>query len=335
MNVAHRPNGRAGAAPERSRRRQSDVAPLLVHIGYHKAGSTWLQQDLLNDPAAGFTTETGERRQEVIMRIAVPDPLSYDPQNVAAHYGPSLSLAREKGVTLALSHERLSGHPSSGGRDRCMIADRLKATFPDARILIVFREQRALIQSMYSQHISAGGVESLRRYLATPEPGSVRRPSFAFEFYEFDTLIDYYRRLFGADRVLALPLELLGARPSEFASRIAEFCGHPPLERSNSTVRNVRRPQLMQLVQRPLNMLFFHNDLSPGALFHIHRFHLRFKQWRPFFDVISPKFLDDWILDRQRRTVREVVGERYAKSNRRTQDLTGISLGELGYPVGE
>ena len=313
---------------------EREVAPLLIHIGLHKTGSTWLQGELLNNADAGFCMPAGESRQALIMRIGVPDPLSYDAPSVAAHYEDALKAAREQGLTLALSHERLSGHPSSGGRDRCLIADRLKLTFPDARILIVFREQRSLIQSMYSQHISAGGVESLRNFLSTPEPGWLRKPSFAFEFYEFDKLIHYYRTLFGEDRVLALPLELLKARPAEFANRIAAFCGHPPVDLPETRSRNVRRPQLMQLVQRPLNMLFFHNDLSPGALVHVHLFHLRYAKFaRRFFDLISPKFVDDWILARQERIVNAAVGTRYAESNRRTQEMTGLPLAELGYPV--
>ncbi|HEX2803851.1 MAG TPA: hypothetical protein VHN55_07725 [Sphingomicrobium sp.] len=311
-----------------------EIAPLLIHIGFHKTGSTWLQQELLDNPAFGFTTQTGETRQQIIMRVGVPDPLSYDATAVASHYAPAIDEARKSGLTLALSHERLSGHPSSGGRDRCMIADRLKSTFPESRILIVFREQRSLIQSMYSQHISAGGVESLRRYLTTPEPGWLRKPSFAFELYEFDTLIRYYQQLFGTDRVLALPLELLQARPAEFASRISTFCGHPPVEPEDTRSKNVRRPQLMQLVQRPLNMLFFHNDLSPGALLHVTRFHMRYGKYaRPLFNLITPKVLDDWILRRQRRIIDSMVGNRYAVSNRRTQEIVGLPLADLGYPV--
>src|SRR3546814_8368538 len=94
-----------------------------------------------------------------------------------------------------------------------MIADRLRETFPDARILIVIREQRALIRSMYSQHITDGGTGTLGRFLNRPEPGLGRKPWFDPEVYAFDRLIAYYCGLFGAERVLALPFELLAREP--------------------------------------------------------------------------------------------------------------------------
>lgn len=313
--------------------KQPATAPLLIHIGFHKCGSTWLQQELFNHQGCGFTDATDETRQQIIMRIGMPDPLFYDPGQVASCYAGRIEAARKAGLTMVLSHEQLSGHPSAGGRDRCMIAERLNASFPDARILIVFREQRALIRSMYSQHITAGGVESLRRWLSTPEPGCGRKPSFTFEFYEFDRLIEYYRDLFGPDRVLALPLEMLSQRPDEFTRRITGFCGRQPAGARPASARNTRRPQLMQLIQRPMNMLFFHNDLSPGALVHIPRFHNRWAKLRPLFDRLSPPFLERWLDRRQRRAIDENVGNRYTASNRRTQDITGLSLADLGYPV--
>lgn len=312
---------------------RSDFAPLLVHIGFHKCGSTWLQQELFNDAASGFTVGEGERRQDIILRLGMPDPLFYDPAEVAADYSRALAAARGAGLTLAISHEQLSGHPSAGGRDRCIIADRIRAAFPDARILIVFREQKALIRSMYSQHITAGGVESLDRWLSTPEPWVGRRPSFRYEFYEFDRLIEYYHGLFGKDRVLALPLELLSRDADGFARRIASFCGQTASRSHSQSRRNVKRPQLMQLVQRPLNLLFFHNDLSPGALVHIPRFHNRWAKFRPLFDAISPGFIERRIERSQSRKIAEAVGTRYAKSNRRTAELTGFPLAEFGYQI--
>ena len=101
------------------------------------------------------------------------------------------------------------GQVAGDDRKRARLAERLRATFPEARILLVFREQRALIRSMYSQHITDGGVESLGRFLDTPEPRLGRKPSFNLAVYEFDRLIALYRQLFGPDQVLALPVELL------------------------------------------------------------------------------------------------------------------------------
>lgn len=308
-------------------------APMLVHIGYHKTGSTWLQDRIFCDPARGLETIADAPRHRLVEDFVRPDALSYDPQATAERYSAYIEAARTRDTTLVLSHERLSGYPSSGGHDRAMIADRLKATFPDASILIVLREQRSLIRSMYSQHITDGGTESLKRFLNTPEPALGRKPSFSLAFYEFDRLIAHYQRLFWPDRVLALPFEMLARAPQAFVDRIAGFSGRPEVALDKVQRTNEKRPLLMQQIQRPLNALFYHNELSPGALFHIRRFHKRYARLRPLFDTISPRFLESRLERRLRDAIDRHVGTYFAASNARTERLTGLALQEYGYPV--
>lgn len=303
-------------------------APLLLHVGLHKTGSTWLQQNLFARQAHGFSQHE-EPRHRIVERLVLPYALSKEQARAA--YSRAIDDAQSAGRTLVLSHERLSGYPSSGAFDRKMIAERLGEAFPEGRVLIVFREQRALIRSMYSQHITDGGVGSLERFLTRPEPGLGRKPGFCLEQYEFDRLIDLYRGLFGADRVLALPVELLGKDAQKFADRVTAFCGLPPSEVGPVKRSNERRPLLMQHVQRPLNMLFYHNELSPGALVHVPRFHKRYARLRPLFDRLSPRFLERRFEDRLVRGIEAHVGDHYSMSNRRTAGITGLPLREFGY----
>lgn len=309
------------------------AAPILLHIGFHKAGSTWLQQTLFEDERAGFVPRGDAPRHRLVEEFVVPDALGFDPAPLIERYAPAVERARAAGRTVALSHERFSGYPSSGGRDRGLIAERLATVFPDARILIIVREQRSLIRSMYSQHVTDGGVESVARFLRTPEPGLVRKPSFGLACYEFDLLVGAYQRLFGRDRVLVLPVEMLAADPAGFAGAITGFCGHPapPLETVERA--NTARPLLMQQVQRPLNFLFYHNELSPGALVHVPRFHKRYARTRRAFELLSPRWLEKRLDRRLRRSIEAFVGNHYAASNARTEQLIGRSLAEYGYPT--
>lgn len=315
----------------RERLFNQERAPLLIHVGLHKTGSTWLQKQLFSDRKRGFSDSLGESRNQLKRRMITPDPLFYDAGATAKHYAPRLAAARQAGLTMVISHERLSGHPSAGGRDRCMIAERLHATFPDARVLLVIREQRNLIRSMYNQHIKSGGVESLRHYFA--EPDHVRKPSFSLQIYEFDRLVGFYRDLFGHDRVLVLPMEMLAKQPQDFVDRIAAFSGHPSVPLAPVKRRNTRRPHLMRVLQRPLNALFFRNELSPGALFHIRHFNRRFSRLRFLFKRLSPRPLEQFLDDREMAAVNTLVGDYYAASNRRTQEMIGLPLAKLGYPV--
>ncbi|WP_158266608.1 sulfotransferase [Allosphingosinicella deserti] len=308
--------------------------PLLLHIGYHKTASTWLQSNLFDDPRQGFTTETGSPRHALVERLVVPDPLFYDPAEAAAGYRRAIRLAADKGCTLVLSHERLSGYPSSGGRDRQLLAERLAGTFPGAHVLIVIREQKAVIRSMYSQHVTDGGVESITRFLSTPEPALCRKPTFNLGYYCYDRLIALYHRLFGQERVLVLPYELLARDPHAFSASIARHCrGEASIPTSARERVNTARPLIMQAVQRPLNMLFYHNELSPGALLHIPRFHKRFARLTPIFRALSPSIVERRLDARLRRIIAARVGNHYLESNQRTQAFVDHDLAALGYEV--
>ncbi|WP_336970686.1 sulfotransferase [Sphingobium aromaticiconvertens] len=307
--------------------------PMLLHIGLHKTGSTWLQNDIFASAGHGFTTATGGPRHGLVADFVTPDAFHYDAQTMRNAYCDHHRAAAEKGLTLVLSHERLSGYPSSGGHDRRLIADRLFATFPEARVLIVLREQRALIRSMYSQHITDGGTGSIARFLDTPEPALGRRPGFRLSFYEFDRTIAYYKSLFGPDHVLALPFERLLDSPGPFVTDIQAFCGMAGTDIGAVKRVNERRPLVMQLAQRPLNALFFHNELSPGALLHIPRFAKRYARTRRVFEAITPAWLEKSMQARLMQAIDRHVGDYYAESNRKTEQLTGISLARYGYPL--
>lgn len=326
-------DAQSSALGDEAARARVTAIPLLLHIGYHKTGSTWLQRAVFDNAGRGFTTETGEPRHALVRDFVLPDALAYDPARMRDKFAEARAEALAGGKTLVLSHERLSGYPSSGGHDRRMIADRLRETFPDARILIVIREQRALIRSMYSQHITDGGTGTLARFLARPEPGLGRKPWFDPEVYAFDRLIAYYRGLFGADRILALPFELLTRDPQLFVDRLAAFCGRPSQPLGPVSRENDRRPLVMQAVQRRLNALFYDNELSPGAFVHIPRFAKRFGRLRGLFDACSPRFIERRMDARLVKEIAAYAGDRFRESNRRTSRMIGIDLGDYGYAM--
>jgi hypothetical protein len=308
---------------------------LLIHIGLHKTGSSWLQQSVFLDRELGFNTINAAERREAVYDFVNPDVFDYDSKATRNRYRPQLDAAEAEGLFSVISHERLSGYPSGGGYDRRLIADRLHETFPEARILIVLREQRSVIEAMYSQHITDGGTGSVKRYLQTPEPGLGRRPYFRLGFYEYDKLIAYYQKLFGPERVLVLPFEMLRSNADGFLGEVQRFCGLPVQPAARSKVVNVRRPLLMQYVQRPLNYLVNRNELSDGALIHIPRFARRFGRLRAAFDMVSPATLERRLRSGLRKRISDHVGEHYEESNRRTEQLTGLDLAQFGYAVSQ
>src|SRR5687768_14246983 len=121
---------------------------VLIHIGYHKTGSTWLQRHLFNT-GTGFSTPVNKHVAR--QKIVEPNALDYDVETTRMFFESAFEVAIEHGQVPVISCERICGSPHGGGYDSKEIADRLFETFPKAKILIVIRQQQAMILSTYNQ----------------------------------------------------------------------------------------------------------------------------------------------------------------------------------------
>jgi hypothetical protein len=136
---------------------------LLIHSGYQKTGTTWLQKHLFNNPTIGFAKPFGPR--EISEALVFPFPLTFDAEQCDSYLAPPFQQARDDGLFPVLSRERLSGSLCGGGYDSKEIADRLVRVFPAAKILIVIREQRAMLLSSYQQTVKGSSCLSLKQFL--------------------------------------------------------------------------------------------------------------------------------------------------------------------------
>ena len=305
---------------------------ILFHIGYHKTASTFLQDKLFDSPAHGFV-RLSERYRLINRHLIAANSFHRVSEDIVNRIADEAAAAATGQKTLVISHERLSGYPASGGFDSRLIADRLHDAFPSARVLIVIREQKSFIRSMYSQYVTDGGDLCLRRFLNPPEPYICRVPGWSFEFPMYDRLIDYYFGLFGNDHVCVLPFELFSRDHQRFIDRITAFSGGDPatLPAVPADVVNLRRPLVMQTAARLVNRFIFRSQLSPHGLIEARRGKSPVEAFRPAFDILAQSFIERRMNDRLREQVEEAVGHRYAKSNRITSDLIGTDLAAFGY----
>lgn len=305
-----------------------ETVPLL-HIGYHKTGSTLLQDNFFNDPDGTFAIPDAPRHQ-LVERFVVPAPYHFDATTARAPYEAFLRASANSGKIPVLSHERFSGYPPSGGFDSPLIAERLATSFPRARVLIVLREQCASIRSMYSQYITDGGDMSFAAYVSQPQAELSRMPGFSKSFYCYDGLIAQYQALFGAERVLVLPYELLRTEPDVFAARICTFAEAPFQSIAKCSV-NTARPLAMQAAQRRINRWLSDNQLSRSPLIKVPRATKGFARTRSWFEKLVPPSLNDTLDNRLKARVAKTFAGAFAASNVRTATLTGLPLATYGY----
>lgn len=323
--------------PTRPASQAITASPILVHIGYHKTGTNWLQEELFADPATGYRWLDKRLADHPVHRLIRTRPLDFDAAGVRVAFEPRLADARAAGLLPVISFGRLSGHPYSGGYDSKEIADRLRQVFPEASILIVIREQRSMVLSTYKQYVKAGGAMSVEQFLRPARKQGWRVPGFEFGHFAYDRLIAYYRSLFGSEAVLVLPYERFVRDGRGFVEAIAAFAGRPVpaavLDAMPFGKRSNEAPTALAIAaSRPLNRLGPRSDLNPAPLGRakpVFRLAKRLRASR--LDVPGASSLAARSERRLREVVNEAIGDRYVASNRATAELTGIDLADYGW----
>ncbi|MFC2062048.1 sulfotransferase domain-containing protein [Elusimicrobiota bacterium] len=302
---------------------------VLVHIGYHKTGTSWLQQFLFNEEWGIAKAVPRPMIKENLIHL---NALDYNADKCRQKLIPHIHEAKKKKLISVISEERLSGNPHSGGYDSKEIADRLFDAFPGAKILIIIREQNNMIRSAYKQYVKGVGSYSLKKYLA---PSSQKKlPTFDFSHFKYHRLIKYYIDLFGKDNVLVLPYESFKEDPAGFIERIVHFAGSRGFDvkaladKKNEKV-NISMSSFTAAYKRCLNPLII-EDM--GSVFFLSRRIGRLlKRLMFIIDGFIPVFIKNAHEKKCRDIIKSAVGSKYQESNRITSEMINTDLRKYGY----
>jgi hypothetical protein len=296
----------------------------VVHIGYHRTGTTWLQSvvfpqmrgvELPPEPIWSALANNLGRAEDFLEHT-----LHAFLEEVGAQGTKPLILSRE-----ALSADHNDPWPS-GARN----AVRLHRELPNARILIVIRRQEDILRSFHWLYVRLGGHRSFRAMLRGDEIEGWR---WDHRHLEYDVRVGQYVELFGRENVKVLPAELLSTAPDTYLAEISAFCGGDGYNASTRelvrTRVNASSSTLGVALLRRWNRLFVRSryNRSPrfGARSTGGRIYALVTRW------VDP--LARWLPDPNRRAralLAEVVA-RYPASNTRLQSFCEHSLAELGY----
>jgi hypothetical protein len=303
---------------------------MLIHIGFHKTGTSYLQRHVFQDPASHFIAPWTVNSGEAIQHFVLTHPDRFDAAAVRAEFLSKIGDKQQDAVPV-ISHEDLCGYPVYGryyGRD---VADRLHETFPNAKILITIREQKSALRSLYGQYVRQGGEWPINTFLGTGDepPGFV--PICRLDHLEYDLLADYYAGLFGRDQILVLPYELLASNSLEFQQRIHDFAA------TGATANSAFERELPGLgalslrLMRALNKVLREPPDWNGDWHKIPRLVRAKIKLCNIFDSLVPSSWHRAQDARLRAFIDRRVGAYYRASNTRLQKLSNFDLASLGY----
>lgn len=206
----------------------------LIHIGYPKAGSTFLQEWFGRHPELCYK-HGGLGGFRDVYELARPGG------------GEAYKYFVTSGEALSAPHEsaggvRWGGEPEPHDpvkENQAKVCARLKSLFPASRVLIVTRGFRGIITSGYSQYVRAGGVEQLEGMCRT----LAARACGACDHFDIDYLIGLYAEAFGEENLIVLPYELLRDDPARFLGILEEELGVVHVETDASRVNPSLSPE--------------------------------------------------------------------------------------------
>lgn len=325
---------------------------VLVHVGLRKTGTTWLQNHLFGRDDTGFwspsdfpdlQTRNGRDGSLKAIQKAYTQPFYQDSRgrflpdedfDLVEVTKQFQGLSVPVGLSAVFSNERLGGYPLSNGIDRNQVCKRIKQVFPNARILIVIREQRSMILSNYMQCLKHGGGYSIEQYINGKTDHSA--PALTFHYFKYDRLVRLYQSVFGSQRVLVLPFELFREAPQEYVARICQFTGiETPNELSFADKSNERTYYLPFVALRriiPIIRSSRANAYSP-AIFGRYRGRIVHRWMIRLIENFVPQQVDEQTKKRLQKRIVELTQNTFAESNRETAKLIDIDLATLGYCV--
>ena len=317
---------------------------VLIHIGLHKTGTTWLQNELFTQenkvfsPLYSSNTLRGHSTlaEDFIFDIDRNLLSSFDDNTdvIVNNLKTIISKKESSDKVFVMSHERLSGHPSSSGFDGSIIANRIKKIFPNGKILIVIREQVSCILSNYFQYLKEGGTKNLTNFLNVKYDGRV--PQFSENYFKYHYLIEFYQNLFGKENVLVLPYELFNKNKSLFFDELGKLFNNTINVSSENFSKNynIKKNHFMDYKLRFLNRYIKSSSSLNGAsilkLYAFKKIALKIKFLMYHF---SSERLNRSIKSIFLKEIEQWSIGKFEASNKITCQLTELDLKKIGYKV--
>lgn len=189
----------------------------LLHPGWAKAGSTFLQEWFVRHPQLRFVPHQFAGFRDVFQMADVAQENGGDHYRYYVTSSELLGSGGNVPYGFALYSFRMFTDKDlrTGQRRVCSM---LRDIFPDSKVLIVTRGFGGIIRSLYSQYVKLGGELQFPNYLEA-------YGSILDQWLDVDYNLGLYREAFGAENLLVLPFELLKTDTPSFVSHVEDFLG--------------------------------------------------------------------------------------------------------------
>lgn len=299
----------------------------VIHIGANKSASTTLQRALFaKDPSIKYLGEDCQeytKYRPLLQNLVYEDDFNYDRIPLEDLFSSYDALARKTDSLFLYSNEDIMT-----SRVPSQVLSRLHSLMPDARILLIIRNQLEAIPSWYANHgafLKGVPREFWRRYVSADEfmNHSINffnyGPLDCFMYYK---IISKYAQTFGKDRISILFFEDFVQNKKLFVEQLSEVLR---IDKNKAFELLQEKAERQRISQRRFiwhklsrSIPFIHESKIPSSLS---------KAISPFLDS-GPKAKSLGIENWQEKLV-----DIYKADNQKLQDEFKINLSKFNYPL--
>lgn len=249
----------------------------LIHIGFPKCASTFLQRWFAEHPQVAYQEGAfaGARNVAGLIAGVLATP---DASFCRVTSKEALSDPRDPATFSEVETTAVEVRRAAMGR----VCAELAALFPNARILMVTRNQVDMVISGYSQLIKQGG------HIRDSDLARFEADGFRdLHPFDYDLALKLYRKHFEG-RVLALPYELLVDDRRTFLAEVADFMCVEHFDLVVGRVNESLDDEQLYWYPRIARLL----QLAPSPwlrrkLIALHCRMIRIGAWRPLLNVLK------------------------------------------------
>ncbi len=198
-------------------------APPIIHVGYPKTATTWLQKHV-------FKTHPGlryfDRHKPAGSWLfdVVSEPEAFWDDARFAEQTREFARGSTGDQRHLASYEHLSGTPFTRSCEAATARERLARHFPRSKILIGLREQSGMLWSIYVQYVMLGGTLRPEQFFACQWPATV---GVDLRGFEYDRFVERYAERFGSEQVVIYFQEDLASDEADTLATIWDRLGVP------------------------------------------------------------------------------------------------------------
>ena len=199
-----------------------DNKEVYIHLGLHKTASTFFQKKVypiykeFNYLHLRDKNTLAEFNQYVLRE----NDLFFSKEIAKNLFYKNTNTKQFASNRITLCEEQFSGFPLFDAYNRKSIFDRLNSIFPNAKYILVLRNQRDFILSMYGEYLKKGGQETLSDFL------SVNKTHLNFSKGSYLQYYSYYKYIIskvGKDNIEIFYYEDMKSDPRAFFNTLQNY----------------------------------------------------------------------------------------------------------------